>query len=358
MTNWKQLLPEGESRSRLLQDLRECYVPGATWGESFARFMTRLFGRWGVILMDPLDEAVHRLSSGVYQQALGKAAELRAGVLESSHALVQRGYHAQVHVVEDSTLVFVARHGDRLALHQRDGKFFLDGSEEISLSELQSLLAERPLDFSPNVLLRPLVQDSLLPTLAYVAGPSELAYLGQAQSLYRALGRPQPVVFPRAAFTLLDSRTDRLMEKYKLSLEDVWQGDEHLSQKIAATGFAEGWSERFDQSERELEQLLTRLQGDIEKLDPTLLDTLQHAKEKMKYQMERLRGKLTRAALGRSDLLVRHVQALSRFLLPHKDLQERRVGGAYFLGRAGYELLDRLLAQIQVRCSIIRPFKF
>jgi hypothetical protein len=148
------------------------------------------------------------------------------------------------------------------------------------------------------------------------------------------------------------------MEKYKVSLEDVWQGEEHLSKKIAAAGFAEGWSERFDRSERELEQLLTRLQGDIEKLDPTLLDTLQHTKEKVKYQMERLRGKLTRAALGRSDLLVRHVQALSRFLLPHKDLQERRVGGAYFLGRAGYELLDRLLAHIQVRCSDHQTFKF
>jgi bacillithiol biosynthesis cysteine-adding enzyme BshC len=351
-------LPEGESRSRVLQDLRECYVPGATWGESFARFMTRLFGRWGVILMDPLDESVHRLSSGVYEQVLGKAGELRAGVLRSSHELVQRGYHAQVHVVEDSTLVFVERHGDRLALHQRDGRFFLEGSEEISLSKLQSILAERPLDFSPNVLLRPLVQDSILPTLSYVAGPSELAYLGQAQSLYTALGRPQPVVFPRAAFTLIDSRTDRLMEKYKLGLEDVWQGDEHLSQRIAASGFAEGWSERFDQSEHELERLLERLHTDIEKLDHTLLDTLVHTKEKMKYQMERLRGKLTRAALGRSDLLVRHVQALSRFLMPHKDLQERRVGGAYFLGRAGYELLDRLLPQIQVRCSDHQALKF
>jgi hypothetical protein len=141
------------------------------------------------------------------------------------------------------------------------------------------------------------------------------------------------------------------MEKYKLGLEDVWQGDEHLSQKIASSGYAEGWSERYDQSERELEQLLSRLQGDIEKLEPTLLDTLQHTKEKMNYQMERLRGKLTRAALGRSDLLVRHVQALSRFLTPRKDLQERRVGGGYFLGRAGYDLLGRLLAQIQVRCS-------
>jgi bacillithiol biosynthesis cysteine-adding enzyme BshC len=358
LSQLESLLPESESRSRLLQDLRECYMPGVTWGESFARFLTRLFGRWGVILMDPLDEAVHRLSAGVYQQALGNAAELRAGVLESSHALVQRGYHAQVHVVEDSTLVFVARHGDRVALHQREGKFFTDGSEGISLPQLQSLLAERPLDLSPNVLLRPLVQDALLPTLAYVAGPSELAYLGQAKSLYKELGRPQPVVFPRAAFTLIDSRTDRLMEKYKLNLDDVWQGDEHLSQKIAASGFAEGWSERFEQSERELQQLLDRLQGDIEKLDPTLLDTLQHTKEKMKYQMERLRGKLTRAALGRSDLLVRHVQALSRFLMPHKDLQERRVGGAYFLGRAGYELLDRLLAQVQVRCSEHQTLKY
>jgi bacillithiol biosynthesis cysteine-adding enzyme BshC len=320
--------------------------------------MTRLFGRWGVILMDPLDESLHRLSSGVYRQAIEKAADLRAGVLEGSRALVQRGYHAQVHVVEDSTLFFVTRHGDRLAVHQRDGKFFIEGSEEISASELQSLLAERPRDFSPNVLLRPLVQDSLLPTLAYVAGPSELAYLGQARSLYQALGRPQPVIFPRAAFTLLDSRSERLMEKYKLALEDVWQGEEHLSQKIAAAGYAEGWSERFDQSERDLQQLLDRLQGDIEKLDPTLLDTLQHTKEKVKYQMERLRGKLTRAALGRSDLLVRHVQTLSRFLLPHKDLQERRVGGAYFLGRAGYDLLEHLLAHVQIHCSDHQALKF
>ena len=345
------VLPEGEPRSQLLRDLRECYEPGATWGTSFARFLTRLFSRWGVILMDPLDEAVRRLSSGVYRQALGRAAELRAGILESSRSLVQHGYHAQVHVVDDSTLVFLARHGDRVALHQRDGRFFIDGEGEITLSTLESLIADRPSDFSPNVLLRPLVQDSLLPTLAYVAGPSELAYLGQAQSIYKSMGRPQPVVFPRAGFTLIDSRTDRLMEKYKLELEDVWQGEEHLSERIAATGFAEGWSERYEQSERELDQLLSRLQKDIEKLDPTLLDTLQHTKEKMKYQMDRLRGKLTRAALGRSDLLVRHVQALSRFLTPHKDLQERRVSGTYFLGRAGYDLLDRLLAQIQVRCS-------
>ena len=154
-----------------------------------------------------------------------------------------------------------------------------------------------------------------------------------------------------AGFTLVDSRTQRLLEKYRLSVEDVWLGEEHLSGRIAAAGLAEGWSERFAQSERDLAQLLDRLHQDIEKLDPTLVDTLQHVNEKMTYQMERLKGKLTRAALGRSELLRRHEQALLRFLTPHKDLQERRVGGIYFLGRAGYDLLDRLLAKTQTPCT-------
>jgi len=345
------LLPDGEGRAVLLRDLRECYQPGATWGQSFARFLTRLFGRWGVILLDPLDEVVHRISARVYEQALAQAAELRTRIRDRSHELVQHGYHAQAHTGDDSTLVFATRNGDRVPVHQVNGRFLLDGAEEVSPPRLRAWLAERPLDFSSNVLLRPLVQDALLPTVAYVAGPSELAYLGQSQVLYQAFGRPQPVVFPRAAFTLVDTRTDRLLEKYQLRLEDVWQGEEHLSRKIAGAGFAPGWSERFDESERGLAQLLERLHADIEKLDPTLLDTLKHAQEKMTYQLEKVRTKLARAALGRSDLLARHTETLLRLLLPHKDLQERRVGGAYFLGRAGYDLLERMLSHIQTCCS-------
>ncbi len=351
-------LPVGESRSTLLNDLRECYVPGATWGESFGRFLTRLFGRWGVILLDPLDEAVHRLSARVYRHAIENAADLRAGLLNRAQAMVKHGYHAQVHVAEDSTLVFLARDGQRLPLDLRDGKFLIDGKDAITLSDLQSEIAAQPLNFSGNALLRPLVQDTLLPTIAYVAGPSELAYHGQMGPLYQSFKRPQPVIFTRAAFTLIDSRTQRRMEKYKVEVTDVWQGEDVLGQKVAAAGFAQGWSENFDQSERELDALLARLQADIEKLDPTLLDTLQHTREKVKYQIERLRGKVTRSALGRSDLLSRHVQSLSRFLMPQKDLQERRVSGVYFLGRAGYPLLEHLLAQIQIQSSEHLVVKF
>ncbi len=340
-------LPPGEPRDRLLEDLRGCYKPGRTWGQAFGCFMARLFGRWGVVLLDPLDEAIHPLSVSVYEGALHKAAELRARLGERSEALVRAGYHAQVHVLEDSTLVFASHNGDRVAVTERGGEFVLDGTQKASRAELQARARKQPLDLSPNVLLRPVVQDTLLPTVAYVAGPSELAYLGQAQTLYSAFGRPMPVVFPRAGFTLLDRRIPRILEKYNLSVQDVWQGEEHLTRRIAATGFSEGWSERFDTSQRDLAGILERLRADINALDPTLLDTLQNAEEKIKNQMERLRGKVSRAALQRSELLSRHAQSLLRFLTPRKSLQEREVTGVYFLGRAGYELLDRILSQIQ-----------
>ena len=345
------VLPPGEPRDTLLGDLRACYQPGATWTQAFGRLMARLFGRWGVVLLDPLDDAVRRLSAPVYKQALARATDLRSQLIERSQTLVRTGYHAQVSVSEDSTLVFVTRAGNRLPLRQHDGEFFLDDIEKTSLAELTADPSSSHLNLSSNVLLRPVVQDFLLPTLAYVAGPSELAYFAQAQALYSAFGRPMPIVFPRAGFTLVDRRTERLLEKYKLGVEDVWQGEEHLGHKIAAAGFAEGWSERFAESEQEISRLLERLRQDLETLDPTLLDTLKNVEERMTHQIGRLRTKVTRAALERSGLLSRHQQLLLRFLLPEKDLQERQVSGVYFLGRAGYELLARVLSQIQTRSS-------
>lgn len=338
-------------RDRLLGDLRETYQSGTTWGHAFGAFLTRLFSRWGVVMIDPLDEGVHRLAAPVYGRALDQAEGLRARLKERSQELVRAGYHAQVHLGDDSTLLFLEREGNRLPIHRQAGSFSLDGSRPVELVELEALVDDRPILYSPNALFRPIVQDFLLPTVAYVAGPSEIAYWAQSQAIYPEFGRPMPVLFPRAAFTLVDRRTHKLMEKYRVGVEDAWQGEEHLGLKIAATGFAAGWSERLDQSEDDLRRLLERLRGDIESLDPTLLDTLKHAEEKMEYQMERLRGKITRAALQRSELLERHQQTLLRFLAPARDLQEREVGGIYFLARAGYELLDRLLERVHTNSS-------
>ena len=354
----EKALPPSEARDRLVQDLRESYQPGVTWGCAFGRFMAKVFRRWGVVLLDPLDDAIHQLSAHIYGQAIERTGDLKERLQKRSEALVQAGYNAQVHVGEDSTLLFVAKDGNRTALHERGGKFSLDGAGTISPTELKTLAKTHPMDFSPSALLRPFIQDTLIPTIAYVAGPSELAYLAQSQVIYAELGRPQPIIFPRAGFTLVDARTQRLMEKYRLTLEDLWQGEEHLRRTIVAHGFAEGWSENLDKTERDLTHLLERLRKDVEAIDTTLLDTLKHTEEKIKHQMDQLKGKITRAAMGKSELLARHEQSILKFLLPRKHLQEREVCGAYFLGRAGYELLDRLLTKIQTNSSDHQVFPY
>ena len=345
----ESLFPAGDSREQLLKDLRAAYQPGVTWSQAFAKFLTQLLGRWGVVLLDPMDEAIHRLAAPLYRKALRQSNELRSLLQARSDELVKAGYHAQVHIAEDSTLLFAERDGNRLPVHSSgadEKQFSIGDRHPATLAELESEIKEQPLHFSANVLLRPVVQDTLLPSIACVAGPSELAYLGQAQVLYSAFGRPMPAVRLRSGFTLIDHRVERWMEKYQVGVEDVWQGKEHLSQRIAATAFAGGWSERFDQTERDLADLLGRMRKDIEVLDPTLLDTLSHTEEKIRYQVERLRGKLTRSALARSEVLARHEQSILQAIMPEKELQERMVSGVYFLGRAGYGILESLLEQI------------
>ena len=346
-------LPAGEARDRLLSDLREAYQPGVTWGHAFAKFMARVFSPWGVILLDALDPEIHHLAAPLYTKSVVEAQDLNGRLLQRSHALVSAGYHAQVHVGPDSSLLFMAEEGNRLPLRLADGgnRFKLDEGDSFSAEDARRRTEAQPEDVTPNALFRPVVQDCLLPTVAYVAGPAEVAYHAQSSVLYPRFERPQPVIFPRASFTLVDPRTDRLLRKYNLKVDDVWQGGASLEQKIAATGFSEGWRERLDQSERDIKLVMDSLRHDIQLIDPTLLDSLKDARERTLHQFERLKGKVTRAAFAKSEILGRHEKALTSFLMPGGELQERGVSGVYFLGRAGYDLLGQLLAVIPLELA-------
>lgn len=345
-------LPVGEAREQLMRQLRECYVPGVRWGEAFGRFMTRLFSRFGVILLDPLEEEVHRLARPLYSKALSSSAHLRELLETRSRELIAAGYHAQVHVGADSTLMFAAVEGNRTPVRFAGERFELEGRGPAALPQMESWAENRPLDFTPSALLRPVVEDSLLPTIAYVPGPSELAYFAQSQAIYAEFGRPMPVLYPRAGFTLAAKNTHRILEKYHLSLDDVWQGEDELRRKIARAGGGDegAWSERMDRGEAELQRFMDELAADVERLDPTLNGALANAREKMTYQLERLRGKLSRAALDRSEILARHEKTLLAQLTPSGKFQERVVSGINFLGRAGDRLLPDLFDHIQTRC--------
>ena len=228
-----------------------------------------------------------------------------------------------------------------MPLRARNGDFTL-GRRTVSLQELIDLLGSSPQSFSANVLLRPIMQDTLLPTIAYVGGPSEIAYLAQAGAIYpRLLGR-MPVFFPRASFTLLEGFASRLLTKYGLTLPDIFTGKQALREKLAARYLPAELTELFKITSAKLEAELQALQTALQKLDPTLADAAANSGKKMLYQISTLEHKAAAAVQKRSEQIERDALRLENLLFPHKTPQERLYNGINFLARHGTGVLKEI----------------
>ena len=344
-------LPESLDRTEMLRILAECYRPGEGLGAAFGRFLARLFAPYGVVLVDSLDARLHALSANVFQAAVESATELGNELMERSRRLAESGYHPQVRVAESSSLLFYYAEGRRVPLRLRDGRFASPDGETYSAEELLARLREQPEILSPNVLLRPVMQDALLPTIAYVGGPSELAYLAQTAPVYqRVLGR-MPVLVPRASFTLLEPQINRLLQKYGLTLPDIYSGKQALREKMAARFLPPGLTDLFQEATTGLNESLDAIQLALAKLDPTLADAAANSGRKMHYQLSSLERKAALAAQSRSEQVERDAQRLENSLYPHKTLQERFYSGISYLARYGPSLLDQVYEQISAQCS-------
>ena len=332
--------------SEITDLLRRCYQPGETLGSAFARLFSALVGRWGVIMLDASDPELHALARPVYRAAIERAEELDQALLERDRELLSSGYHDQVKVTELSTLLFTIENGSRVVIHRGNGVArpagFRIGQEKISGEELVQRIEAEPHHFSANVLLRPVVQDYLLPTLAYTGGPAECAYFAQAGVVYeKLLGRVTPAV-PRFSATLVEPKAAGLLERYTLQLTDVFHGPERLRELLAERALPADLKSAFQTAAESLQACLARIESSLARLDPTLVDAAQRAGSKMRYQLHGLQGKAARAELMRSEVLDRHASLLSNLLFPHKNLQERETAGVSFLARHGMELLERL----------------
>jgi bacillithiol biosynthesis cysteine-adding enzyme BshC len=331
------------------QFLRDSYRPGETLGSSFARLFSRLFAHSGVVLLDASDQHLHALAAPIYQASIGSAEELDGALLERGRRLEVAGYDTQVKVTHSSTLLFGMRNGARVPVHRADHDFTL-GDEKLSEKELLGRIAAEPERFSANVLLRPVVQDYLLPTLAYVGGPSEVAYFAQAGVVYqKLLGRVTPIL-PRFSATLVEPRAQRLLERYGVTLADTFHGPERLREQLAARSLPADVNATFEAAERALKGSLAALQASLQKLDPTLAEAAGHAASKMEYQLSSLRQRAGRAELRRSEEVARHAAVLSATLYPNRDLQERQLAGVFFTARYGTGLLLRLYDAAQTAC--------
>ena len=329
--------------------LRESYAEGETFSNAFAKLYTRIFREHGLILLDPADAEMHHIAAPLFVEAVRRSAELDQAVLERNKELRDGGYHEQVKVTAESTPLFALVDGVRVPVHRENGAFAI-ARRPVSAEELQRRIEMAPEDFSANVLLRPVLQDYWLPTLAYIGGPAEIAYFAQAAVVYqKLLGRVTPIL-PRMSATLIEPRIERLLEKYKVELPELFHGECELRDCIAARSLPAELRQDFEQARAAVETAMVRISESLKKLDPTLVEAAGRAASKMHYQMKRLEKRAAQAELRRTEILSRHAAQIENALYPKKSLQEREIAGIYFYAKHGAELIDRLIDLALTRC--------
>ena len=332
----------GPDTSLVAQALELSYTPTATYGSAFAQLFARIFADAGLILLDPLDERLHRLAAPILRAALEQRDDLNALLLKRGKEIEHAGYAAQVNVTANSTVLFSLAGGTRKVISASNGNGFTRAGRTAPRKDWLDELDNNPELFSPNALFRPVVQDYMLPTVAYFGGPAEIAYFAQSQVLYEKLLGRMPVILPRADFTLVDPKAVRILKKYGIEVEDVWEGRQALRKLLYGANVPKKLAREFDSNLRQMEKSVKRLHKAIANVDPTIQGTIARAEKRIQYQIEKLREK-TGAALDRHDkVLDHHEQFLLNLLYPQKGLQSRDLCFLPFLARWGSEGLVEL----------------
>jgi uncharacterized protein YllA (UPF0747 family) len=302
-------------------------------------------------VLDAAGREVHRLGAPVLQAAIERADEMHAALLERNKELEAAGYHAQVAVVSQSSLLFLIdeRNGTRMALKRNPpsvaepGGMWQAGREKFTTADLMGILAAEPERISPAALLRPVFQDFLLGTSLIVGGPAEIAYFAQSAVLYeRILGRTTAAE-PRLSATLIEPAVGELLRKHELGLERVLkESADSLAQLLAARAMPVEGKRKLAAAGKSLDAELSPLVAYMKAMDAGLGRSADTASRKMRYQMNRLRRLAANFELQRESSLRRHAEAIERALNPGGVLQERVHGAAYYFARYGFELAETL----------------
>ena len=332
------VLPTTEFIPEVERLLRETWGAGRGYGEAFARMMTRLTGRYGLILLDPLDAKLKQLAAPLYAQAAHHAPLIATALVERSKELEAAGYHAQVATSENAFPLFLhTEDGKRHAITRTsNGRYKVkDAREGFTTEELSEMAAREPSRFSPNVTLRAVVQDYLLPTVAYFGGAAEIAYFAQTAEVYRVLNRPATPILPRASMTIVERRTWRTLERYGLSLVDLFEGLDAVLARVVEEHLGSETAQTFNRTEESINRELDGLQEQLKSVDPTLAEALETGRRKINYQLVGLRSRFHRAQMGRDRAAHRQLERAFTALYPNKTLQERHINITSLLARHG-----------------------
>jgi bacillithiol biosynthesis cysteine-adding enzyme BshC len=340
---------DGPCSAGFREQLTGAYAAGGSISSAFGLAMMRLFEDRGLVLFDPLDAEAKQAARPVFDRAFKQADLLRSELHANGRRLKKLGFHSQAAIPEDSTLLFLHHNGERRALVKHGAEFALKNSRvRWSTSELSLLVQDEPEKLSPNVLLRPLVQDHLFPTAAYVAGPGEVAYYAQIRALYDRFVRPMPVIWPRAGFTLLDRNTVDRMERFHLAFRDCLSGRGNLADLLRRTHGSSDTVRAIEDFKSRLGAELAGLRPQLQAIDGNLGPALDKASRKMMRNVDRLTRRCARLETDQDQALETEAARIVNVCYPEESLQERVVGVYPMLALHGPGLLDCLYSRIEL----------
>jgi bacillithiol biosynthesis cysteine-adding enzyme BshC len=333
-------------KNELVSKLKECYQVGKTFKQSFKQLIHWLFDEYGLVIFDPQDPQVKTLLKPIFKKEVNDFALHTQRLIQTS-AKLEELYHAQVKV-KPVNLFYHTDEG-RYSVEPVDDVFKLRRKrKQFTKEEILTEIENFPERFSPNVLLRPICQDYLFPTGFYIAGPSEISYFAQVTPLYGFYNIVTPIVYPRSSVTILEKNVGAALDKYDLTIHDIFPGLDALKEKVIA-GLSENNIEKvFSEASTEIELTFDRLKENLFAIDKTLVDASLRYREKVISSLDELKSKSIKAQETKHDTTIRQLTRLSNLLYPLGDLQEREINFTYFYNKYGKDFIRKVYNDISV----------
>lgn len=339
-------LRDTEFKDDLIKKLKNFYQPGKTFQEAFFKILFEYFDDSGLVILNPSNPDVKKLLKPVFKKEIENFRIHSEEVVETS-AELEEVYHAQIKLKPIN--VFLKEDEGRYLLEPVENEFRLKGKrKKYSKESLLETLENDPTRFSPNVLLRPICQDYLLPTGLYVGGPSEISYFAQVIPMYKAFDLTVPVLYPRASVTILEGNVKKVLDKYNLSIADFFKEESELNEKLINLLSDIEVDPLFDKTKNKLNDLFKELNDQIKEVDETLEDTVDKTLDKIIQNLGQLQNKVQKAHERKHETVLRQADKVRTLVFPNGNLQERELNFIYFVHKYGEDILKWISEQISV----------
>jgi len=366
-----ELLGAGPAAQETLALLRAHYTVGRPIALAFAGVLAELFAEEGLLILDPREARVAALAVPIYREALDACTTIGQRLDERCAALAEVGFEQQIPLRADCALVFGhlgAATGPRYRLERRIGTSgpsdssvawrLAGGDGGFSDREIAAALSRDPLRFSTSALLRPIVQDTLLPTAAYVGGPAEVSYFAQTGPLYEHFRLAMPLIVPRGRFRCLDPRTRRRLAELGLGAEDLARPQAELVARLPNSA-SPGFPRAADLTARvasEIAPAVEQIAAAVTTLDPkdrSLARAADRTRTLVARALARLTERYARKLAEREGVALGRLARVQNALAPGGVPQERAYAWPSLAGRLGPAALKTLVFD---RLAAVGPF--